>query len=191
MKVIVEPYNPAWATQFQDLKYELEEILHEVTYISIEHVGSTSVPGLAAKPTIDVSVISEREDIPAAIEALTSKGGYVYMGEMGIPDRHAFRKPGVAPTRNLYVSARDCQSIRNQLGVRDICRTDPAVRDAYGRKKLELSQQEWTSVDEYCVAKNDIIARILEKAGMSEEEREEIRELNKVTETETWGRLPH
>ncbi|KIW65396.1 hypothetical protein PV04_07659 [Phialophora macrospora] len=150
MKVIVEPYNPAWATYFQDLKSELEEILHGVTYIS----------------------------------------GYAYMGEMGIPDRHAFRKPGVAPTRNLYVSVRDCQSIRNQLGVRDICRRDTAVRDAYGRKKLELSQQEWRNVDEYCEAKNEIIAWILEKAGVGEEEREEIRRLNKVTGAEGWGRLP-
>ncbi|OCT49051.1 hypothetical protein CLCR_05195 [Cladophialophora carrionii] len=183
MRVVVEPYNPAWATQFQELKSELEETLRGVTYISIEHVGSTSVPGLAAKPTIDLSVISERQDIPAAIEALTTQGGYNYMGEMGIPDRHAFRKPGVAPTRNLYVSVKGCQSIRNQLGVRDLCRSDPIVRDAYGRRKLELSRQEWKNVDEYCEAKNDIIAWMLEKAGLGEEEREEIRQLNKVTET--------
>ena len=179
MKVVVEPYNPAWATQFELVKAELEEILYGVRYISIAHVGSTSVPGLAAKPVIDLSVISEREDVPAAIEALTSeKGGYMYVGEMGIPDRHAFRKSGVAPTRNLYVSVKDCQSIRNQLGVRDVCRRDPLVRDAYGRKKLELSQLEWRDVDEYCEAKNGIIAWVLEKAGMSNEEREQIRQLN-------------
>ncbi|KAJ9610364.1 hypothetical protein H2200_005141 [Cladophialophora chaetospira] len=184
MKVLVEPYNPEWATQFLRLKAELEEILAEVKYICIEHVGSTSVPGLAAKPTIDLSVISEREDVDAAIHALTSeKGRYIYMGEMGIPDRHAFRKFGVAPTRNLYVSVKDCQSIRNQLGVRNICRNNSAIRDAYGKKKLELSQQEWRNVDEYCEAKNEIIGWILERAGMSEDEREQIRRLNEMPET--------
>lgn len=181
MKVVVEDYNPEWVVQFQTIKKQLEEVLKEVSYINIEHVGSTSVPGLAAKPVIDLSVISRREDIDLIIEALTSRGGYIYMGELGIPDRHAFRKPGALPTRNLYVSVDGCQSIRNQLGLRDICRKDPAVRDAYGKRKLELSQQEWRDVDEYCEAKNDIIAWILEKAGMSSEEREEIRQLNTTT----------
>ena len=178
MKVIVEPYNPAWATQFQQLKTELEDVLAGVEYIGIEHVGSTSVPGLAAKPTIDLSIISERQHVNAAIKALTSKGNYVYVGEMGIPDRHAFRRPGVLPTRNLYVSVKGCQSIRNQLGLRDTCRKDPAVRKAYGDKKLELSQREWKDVDEYCEAKNDIIEWVLGKAGISNEEREQIRQLN-------------
>lgn len=181
MKVVVEEYNPEWATQFQIIKKQLQEVLTGVSYIDIEHVGSTSVVGLAAKPVIDLSVISRREDVNPAIGALTSRGGYVYMGELGIPDRHAFRKPGALPTRNLYVSVDGCQSIRNQLGVRDICRKDPEVRDAYGKKKLELSQQEWRDVDEYCEAKNDIIAWVLERAGMSNEEREEIRQLNTAT----------
>ena len=178
MLVVVEAYNPEWAIQFEKIKEEVEQALEGVPYISIEHVGSTSVPGLAAKPVIDLSVISERGDVEAAIQALTSKGGYVYMGDLGIPDRHALRKPGTLPARNLYVSVKDCQSIRNHLGVRDICRRDPAVRDAYGKTKLELSQREWENVDEYAMAKNDIIAWILEKVGLSSEERGQIRALN-------------
>ncbi|KIX03067.1 uncharacterized protein Z518_06617 [Rhinocladiella mackenziei CBS 650.93] len=178
MKVVVEEYNPEWALQFQTIKQELEEVLKGVKYITIEHVGSTSVPGLASKPVIDLSVISEREDVDAAIEALTKNGGYAYMGEMGIPDRHALRKPGALPLRNLYVSVVGCQSIRNQLGVRDICRRDSEVREAYGKTKLKLSHREWTDVNEYCEAKNDIIAWVLEKAGMSNEERDQIRKLN-------------
>lgn len=181
MFVAVEEYNPEWPVQFQAIKEEIEEALIGVKHISIEHVGSTSVPGLAAKPVIDLSVISEREDIDAAIEALTVKGGYVYMGTMGIPDRHAFRKPGTVPTRNLYVSVKDCQSIRNHLGLRDLCRRDDSVRDRYGQTKLELSQREWKNVDEYCEAKNDIINWILEQVGLSEEERDAIRRMNSTT----------
>lgn len=180
MLVVVEEYNPDWARQYEALKAELEEALIGVKYTTIEHVGSTSVPGLAAKPTIDLSVICEREDVDAIIEALTSKGGYTYMGLMGIPDRHAFRKPDVPPTRNLYVSVKDCQSIRNHLAVRDICRRDASVRDAYGKVKLDLSRREWKNVDEYCEAKNDIIAWVLEKAGMNAQDRDEIRKINTI-----------
>ncbi|KAH0848298.1 hypothetical protein AYO21_04328 [Fonsecaea monophora] len=178
MKVIVEEYNPEWALQFQQIKTELQDVLGGVKYIGIEHVGSTAVPGLAAKPVIDLSIISGRADVEAAIHALTSRGGYIYKGEMGIPDRHALRKPGASPTRHLYISVDGCQSIRNQLGVRDICRKDSTVRDAYSRKKVELSQRDWRDVDQYCEAKNDILAWVLEKAGMSSEEREQVRQLN-------------
>lgn len=181
MKVVVEEYKPAWALQFERIKQELEETLLGVRYLAIEHVGSTSVPGLVAKPVIDLSIISERADVPAAIEALTSRGGYIYCGEMGIPDRHAFRNPGVVPSRNLYVSVKGCQSIRNQLGVRDVCRKDPNVRDKYSQTKLELAQREWRDVNEYCEAKNEVIAWVLEKAGMSQAERDEVRMLNTTT----------
>ena len=180
MKVIVEPYDTAWANQFEQIKAQVEEAMLGVTYIRVEHVGSTSVPGLAAKPVIDLSVISEREDVDAAIAALTTKGGYTYWGTWGIPDRHAFRKSGVLPERHLYVSVKDCQSIRNQLALRDVCRREQEVRDAYGRKKLELAKQDWGKLVDYCEAKNDIIAGVLEKAGMSAEEREQIKALNTI-----------
>ena len=62
MKVIVEEYNSIWAKQFQQVKTELQKYLESVTTISIEHVGSTSVPGLAAKPVLDIDiVINSRE----------------------------------------------------------------------------------------------------------------------------------
>lgn len=182
MKVIVEEYNPQWAIQFQNIKSEVEDILRGVRYISIEHVGSTSVPGLPAKPIIDLSVVSEAADVSAAIEALTSNGGYTYMGEMGIPDRHAFRKPSVLPRRNLYVSVKGCHSIRNHLGVREVCRSDPEVREAYGKAKLALSEREWNNVDEYCEAKNEILSWVLERAGMNSEDRKIARQLNTTTQ---------
>ncbi|EXJ82984.1 hypothetical protein A1O3_06801 [Capronia epimyces CBS 606.96] len=178
MLVVVEEYNPIWAHQFDVIKGELEDILQGVRYLTIEHVGSTSVPRLAAKPVIDLAVISERDEVDAAIRALASTGGYMYMGERGIPDRHAFSKPGAIPARHLYVSVEGCQSIRNQLALRDICRNDPFIRAAYGETKRKLARRDWKSGDEYCEAKNDIIAWILEKAGMSSEDRDQIRKLN-------------
>lgn len=183
MYVTVEEYNPEWPIQFQNIKREIEETLSGARYISIEHIGSTSVPGLAAKPIIDLVVISEREDVDGVIQALTAKGGYQYAGELGIPDRHVCRKPDVTPARNLYVSVRDCQSVRNHLGVRELCRRDASLRDRYAQVKLELSRREWKNVDEYCEAKNDIVCLILEQAGLSEDDREAIRRANTTTTT--------
>ncbi|OAP63337.1 hypothetical protein AYL99_02564 [Fonsecaea erecta] len=162
MKVVVEEYNPEWALQFQQIKEELQQALKGVKYIGIEHVGSTSVPGLAAKPVIDLSIISTRADVEAAINALTSKGGYIYRGEMGIPDRHAWGNPG-----------------HFQRGISMSLWTDASPSGTnWGQGKLELCKRDWRDVDQYCQAKNDILAWVLEKAGMSSEEREQVRQLN-------------
>lgn len=182
MRVVVEEYNPAWAQQFQELKGGLEAILQGVEYVSIEHVGSTSVPGLAAKPILDIDiVIKTPAHLEAVRQALVEKGKYAYMGEWGVPDRHAFRNDKEVPRRNLYVCPQGSQNLRNHIMVRDICRRDPTIRDAYGRKKVELAQQEWSSLDEYCEAKNEILLYMLEQAGMSKDELTEIRTINTLT----------
>lgn len=164
MKVEVEEYNPFWADDFQNYKRELEGVLGDTPYLSIEHVGSTSVPGLAAKPRLDVDIVITKEQLPAVIEALTGKGGYEYRGEMGINDRHMFIKH-VIPRRNLYACIEGSQALRNHLAIRDVCRRDPEAREVYAQKKRELAQKEWKDVDEYSEAKNDVIQWILEKAG--------------------------
>jgi GrpB-like predicted nucleotidyltransferase (UPF0157 family) len=178
MKVTVEKYNPEWATQFAALKSQLAAILSGLSIVGIEHVGSTSVVGLAAKPILDIDIIVTQPNLAPTIQALTKEGGYEYFGEWGVPDRHAFRKYGVLPVHNLYVCIEGSQSLRNHLLVRDICRRDPEVREAYGRKKMELAQRDWIDGDDYCEAKNEILQFILDKAGMGEEEREEIRRRN-------------
>lgn len=178
MKVSVEPYDATWPQQFSQIKVELEKILHDVPYLSIEHVGSTSVPGLCAKPILDIDIVVTRAQLSPVAAALETMGGYESMGEMGLPDRWAFRKQSALPSRNLYVCIAGSQALRNHLAVRDICRRYPQVREAYGQKKLELSQREWGSVDEYCEAKNEILEWVLEKAGMAASDREQVRKLN-------------
>ena len=178
MRVIVEKYNPLWAEQFQGIKSQLEKILTGVRFVSIEHVGSTSVPNLDAKPVIDIDIIVTPENLEPATKLLVDDGGYVYHGEWGIPDRHVFRRAGAMPARNLYVCIEGSQSLRNHLLVRDICIRDDSVRGAYGRRKLELAQRDWADVDEYCEAKNEILGYVLEKAGMEELDLEVIRQRN-------------
>lgn len=135
-------------------------------FVSIEHVGSTSVPGLAAKTIIDIDVIVTPANLDSTKTALVEQGGYGGQGEMGIPDRHVSRKKGELPPRNLYVCIEGSQSLRNHLLVRDLCRRDATIREAYGRPKLELAQLDWANVDGYTEEKNGILLYILEKAGM-------------------------
>ena len=152
MRFIVEQYDPIWATQFQDIKRDLEKTLKDVDFVSIEHVGSTSVPGLAAKPVLDIDVVVTPENLESAKRALVDNG-YTYRGDWGIPGRYVFRKANETPTRNLYVCIEGCQSLRNHLLLRDICRQDKSLREAYGRKKQELAQMDWADAGAYCEAK--------------------------------------
>jgi GrpB-like predicted nucleotidyltransferase (UPF0157 family) len=185
MHIEVQTYDPAWPEQFQFLKGRLEDALQNTPYLSIEHVGSTSVPGLAAKSNIDMDIVVTAEQLQAVKAALVEHGGYEDRGEMGIPLRYVFRlakakyaEDSQIPKHSLYVCIEGCQSLSNHLAVRDLCRADTEVRDAYGRKKLELGTKDWKDVDEYCEAKNDVVAWILAKAGFKADEVSAISKLN-------------
>jgi GrpB-like predicted nucleotidyltransferase (UPF0157 family) len=178
MRVEVQPYNPSWPSYFQTIKSELNDALQGVNVISIEHVGSTSVPGLAAKPIIDVDVVVSPLNIGAATEALVSRGGYDNMDGWGIEGRVALRKADATPKRNVYVCLSGCVGLRNHIALRDTCRADARVRDAYSEAKLKLAERAWESVDEYAVAKSEIVQWILGKAGMSAGDLREIARQN-------------
>lgn len=178
MKVVVEEYNPLWAKQFEQVKHELEDCLQGTRYLRIEHVGSTSVPGLAAKPILDIDIVIQRQQLQGVIETLTIKGGYEYKGDQGIPDREAFRKPNANPATNLYACIEGSQALRNHLAVRDMCRGDAHARDMYAQKKRELATKDWPNVDAYAEAKNEVLQWILARAGFASADLEEIRARN-------------
>lgn len=180
MHVTVEAYNPVWQKQFLQIRSQLEEALSSVTYRSIEHVGSTSVVGLSAKPVIDIDVVVRRDELDLVIEELRA-AGYEYLGERGIPDRHAFKPRELEPNppQNLYVCVENSQALKNHILVRDMCRANEQVRDRYSEAKVELSKREWKNVDEYCAAKSDILAWVLSH-GMTPAETDQIRSLNIV-----------
>lgn len=188
MHVFVQVYNPQWAEQFLQIKGELEGCLNKDRYISIEHVGSTSVVGLAAKPKIDVDIVIQKEHLTSITEALKA-AQYEPLGDCGVPDRYAFRAPKFCTIpQNLYVCIEGCLSLKNHLMVRDLCRKDPHIRHLYGQTKLELSKREWESEDEYCEAKNDILALVLNQAGMNLGESAQIRAVNTAAgRISKWG----
>lgn len=168
-KVIVVDYDPAWPRVFEDLRDRIAPALAG-TAKRIEHVGSTSVPGLAAKPIIDmVVVVASSADVPRAIERLAPLG-YVHRGDLGIAGREAFARPAHLPAHHLYVCTDGILSLKNQLAVRDHLRRDPAAAEAYAGLKKHLAALHRTDIDGYVAGKTEFILGILRAEGFSDED---------------------
>ena len=176
-RIIVVESDPQWPEQFATVRRELDTSLAGVPVVAIEHVGSTSVPGLAAKPIIDVDVVVRRPDVRSAVEALESIG-YVLLGDLGVPDRIAFTAPVDSIRRNVYVTIEGCLALRNHLGLRDVLRGDPQLRDEYSETKRQLAAGT-DDIDVYVAGKTEIIRRILERAGLADGELDEIEGINR------------
>ena len=177
MAIEVVPYDALWPSEFSDIHAELSDALRLVPICAIEHVGSTAVPGLAAKPQIDIDVIVRREDLHDAIAALAAVG-YEHLGDLGIADRHAMRAPDGASRRNVYVVVDGSVALRNHLAVRDALRADPMLRDAYGMLKRSLAK-DVEGIGAYVEGKTDLLLGILANAGFTEAELEAIRIANR------------
>lgn len=167
-------YDPAWADRFERLKTEYAEALSVagVPVAAIEHVGSTAVPGLAAKPIIDCDIVVDRSDVEAASAVLVGLG-FAPLGELGIPQRWAFDEPRRLAGTNTYVIVAGSLSLRNHLAVRDILRAEPSLRDEYGRVKKRVGATA-EDIYEYGAGKNAMVQRILEAAGLTEQDRASI-----------------
>jgi GrpB-like predicted nucleotidyltransferase (UPF0157 family) len=173
----VVDWSPRWAEQFEEVAAVLTRALDDVPSARVEHVGSTSVPGLAAKPVIDVDVIVEAGDVPAAVAALESVG-YVHRGDLDVTGREAFRAPG-APRRNVYVCTAGTANVRNHLAVRDVLRRRADLREAYGSVKRALAADPGMDIDTYIAGKSAVLQEVLEASGeFSSDELAAIRRLN-------------
>ena len=170
----VVEYDPAWPERFEELRTEYAEALAAagVPVVGIEHVGSTSVPGLAAKPVIDCDIIVEEPDVEAASAVLVGMG-FTPLGELGIPQRWAFDAPERLPRTNTYVIVAGSLSLRNHLAVRDALRADDQLRDEYGTVKRRVGA-EAADIYAYGAGKNAMVQRILEAAGLSVDDRATI-----------------
>ncbi|MFC7359664.1 GrpB family protein [Nocardioides astragali] len=176
----VVPWSPRWPEQFEEVATVLRAALTEVPSATVEHVGSTSVPGLSAKPILDIDVVVESSDVSAAVSALESVG-YVHRGDLGVTGREAFHAPG-PPRRNVYVCTAGTVNVRNHLAVRDVLRARDALRDAYSDVKTTLAGDPRMDIDTYIAGKSAVVQRVLEASGeFSEHELEAIRRLNEGT----------
>ena len=131
--IVVLPYDEGWKEGFRKIEAELRAALGDLA-LCIEHVGSTSVPGLAAKPIIDIDVvIGDRAALRPVIDAL-QRIGYRHEGDLGIRDREAFaydeERKAHLPKHHLYVCPADSRELARHLRFRDRLRADPeAARD--------------------------------------------------------------
>lgn len=158
----VVEYQPSWVDEFQRYANRLQQSLDGLV-IGIEHVGSTSVAGLAAKPIIDIDiVISSRVVLGQVLQRLETIG-YKHIGNDGIPGREALKWPGER-RHHLYVCAVNAPNLHNHLIFRDYLREHPEIADAYGQLKKKLAQQYRQDAESYCDAKTDFIQQIVETA---------------------------
>ena len=171
------PYDPAWPERFDTIHSQLRAALTTVSVVAIEHVGSTSVPGLAAKPVIDIDVVVARDDVAHAIAALEAIG-YASLGDLGVPDRYALQPPDDGVRRNVYVIVDGSMSLRNHRAVRAVLLADEELRREYGDLKLALAQRDFDTIDDYVVAKSPVLQRILERGGIDAQDRAEIAAIN-------------
>jgi len=176
-KLVIVEYDATWPSTFATLQAPVSEALRG-TALSVEHVGSTSVCGLAAKPIIDIDVvIPSRAELPAAIERLASLG-YVHRGNLGIEDREAFQSPGHLPAHHLYVCVQGCTALANHLAIRDYLRLNPAAVAAYAQLKKQLAERFPMDSDSYNAGKTDFVLEALRSAGFSESDLQSIRAVN-------------
>jgi GrpB-like predicted nucleotidyltransferase (UPF0157 family) len=176
--VDVVPYRDEWPVQFDRVAGDLRRALRGLQGVSIEHVGSTSVPGLAAKPILDIDIIVPPGQVAAAIAAL-EVAGYVHRGDFGVTGREAFAAPEDTPRRHVYVCPAGGLQLRNHLAVRDVLRQHPELAAEYAAVKMALAAQPDIDIDAYIAGKSDVLQRVLALSQIvTDEEREQIRQVN-------------
>ena len=153
--IVIVDYSPAWPLEFERLRDRAAAAVGDIA-IAIEHVGSTAVPGLAAKPVIDLVIVVEPEDVQAAIDRLTVIG-YVHQGNLGVEGREAFGVPEGERRHHLYVSPTDSQELRAQLAFRNRLRADPALATEYEALKRELARRFRDDRESYTDAKTAFV----------------------------------
>jgi GrpB-like predicted nucleotidyltransferase (UPF0157 family) len=152
--VIVES-DPMWPAEFERLRSRTAGAVGDVA-VAIEHIGSTAVPRLAAKPVIDLVVVVEPQDLQTAVERLVAVG-YVHQGNLGVEGREAFGVPEGESKHHLYVSPTDSEELRAQLAFRDRLRANPALAAEYEALKRELALRFRDDRMGYTDAKSDFV----------------------------------
>ena len=163
-KILLAEYDPEWPAQFERERIRIAGALGERA-LTIEHVGSTSVPGLAAKPRIDILlVVHDSADEPAYVPDLEAAGYELVIRE---PDWHEHRVfKGVGPDVNLHVFSPGSVEIERMIGFRDWLRTHDDDCLLYENTKRELAVQEWKYTQNYADAKTKVVEEIRIRAGL-------------------------
>ena len=166
-RVVVVPYDEAWKNAFEEIKTEIEAEIGALI-IGIEHVGSTSVEGMSAKPCIDIDVIIKDYSVFGEVVRKLGAIGYIHEGDLGIKDREAFKyanKPHLM-THHLYVCPRDSEELHRHIAFRDFLRKNPEAVKKYSRVKETAAQLFPDSIDQYIEYKSPCIEELYKECGL-------------------------
>ena len=159
--VLVEP-SPQWPAMYAEQERLIRAALGDSVRL-VEHAGSTSVPGLAAKPILDILLaVPDSRDEAAYVPPLEATGYLLAIREPDWYEHRLFRR--VAPRVNLHVFSEGCPELDQTLLFRDWLRSHDDDRARYERTKRELAARSWAYVQEYADAKTDVIQSILARA---------------------------
>ena len=165
--VVVLPYDNTWKTDFEKIREEIQSVIGNLI-IGIEHVGSTSVEGLSAKPCIDIDVVMENYSVFDEIVKKLGKIGYIHEGNLGIKDREAFKyehKPHLM-THHLYVCTKNSKELHRHITFRDFLRNNPDAVKKYSEVKHTAAQLFPNSIEKYMEYKSSCIEDLYKMCGL-------------------------
>ena len=190
-QITVVQYDPAWSACFNALKKVFETHLNEIIS-DIQHVGSTSVPGVAAKPVIDIDLVIEEKSQLQQVIMVLNQLGYQHRGEMGITGRDAFGRLSayapdegsniIWPEHNLYCCVENSPGFKNHILFRDFLRQNSNEALAYGMLKMQLASKYPNDINSYVEHKTSFITEILTRQGLSE------KTINDITRENSFSR---
>jgi GrpB-like predicted nucleotidyltransferase (UPF0157 family) len=163
--IVVTDYDPAWPGWFEAVRAHVWPAVSDLA-LRLDHVGSTSVPGLAAKPIIDLDVVVSTEgEVEPAVRALATLG-YRWRGDLGVVGRQAFTAPAGSdlPAHHLYLVVEDSRAHLDHWLLRDLLRADPGARDRYAALKRRNAELADRDMDLYVAAKAGLVAELLTRA---------------------------
>jgi len=164
---LVSEYDPAWAEMFECIAAKLSAAL-DGQHTCIEHIGSTSIPGMVAKPIIDLVVIIEPGRLDEAIDALATIG-FCHEGDLGIPGREAFKpdegtEAARLPRHHLYICPKGNRSLLEQLAFRDYLREHPQQIKRLSEHKRALCIEHANDKALYIRGKSEMVREIIRAA---------------------------
>ena len=165
--IIVQPYDEMWNQDFISISNEIRDALGELA-LRIEHVGSTSVPGLSAKPVIDIDVVIRDHSVLDEVVSRLAKIGYQHEGNLGIAGREAFGYEGKEHLKehHLYVCPEDSPELKRHTAFRDYLRSHPEAVREYSRIKEEAAALYPYDIDGYIRHKSPVIEKIYKEIGL-------------------------
>lgn len=160
--ILVAEYDPRWPEMYQQVAENIRTVLGERA-LRVEHCGSTSVPGLAAKPIIDILLeVADSSAEESYVPMLEAAGYTLRIREPEWNQHRMFKGPAI--DINLHVYTAGCEEVERMLAFRDWLRANHDDRELYQRIKRELARKQWKYTQNYADAKSDVVAEIMARA---------------------------